>query len=69
MTLENFNYRTNPLFLRNQFKTDNKFGIPDIQKIKFGDDELEDLLLLGFNQLKRDNGKHAESSIHLFLYD
>ncbi len=69
MTLENFNYRTNPLFLRNQFKSDNKFGIPDIPKIKFGDNELKDLLLLGFNQLKRDNGKHAERIIHFFLYD
>ena len=44
MTLENFNYRTNPLFLRNQFKSDNKFGIPDIPKIKFGDNELKDSL-------------------------
>lgn len=69
MTLENFNYRTDPLFLRNQFDSANSFGIPDIPKPEFTEDELKNLLLLGFNQLKKDNGKHAERIIHFFLYD
>lgn len=56
MILENFNYRTNPLFLRNQFNSANSFGIPDVPKAKFTDDELRNLLMLGFNQLKKDNG-------------
>ncbi len=53
MTLENFNYRTNPLFLRNQFNSANSFGIPDVPKAKFTDDELRNLLMLGFNQQKK----------------
>ena len=69
MTLENFNYRTDPLFLRNQFDSANSFGIPDIPKPEFTEDELKNLLLLGFNQLKKDNGKHTERIIHFFLYD
>ncbi len=34
MTLENYYYRTDPLFLRNQFdeEGDNKFKIPQIPK-------------------------------------
>ena len=32
MTLENFNYRTNPMFLRNQFPSDNIYGIPTLPK-------------------------------------
>ena len=67
MTLENFNYRTDPLFLRNQFDSANSFGIPDIPKPEFTEDELKNLLLLGFNQLKKDNGKHTERIIHFFL--
>lgn len=57
MTLENFNYRTNPLFLRNQFNSANSFGIPDVPNAKFEEEELRNLLMLGFNQLKKDNGK------------
>ena len=41
MTLENFNYRTDPLFLRNQFDSANSFGIPDIPKPEFTEDELK----------------------------
>lgn len=69
MTLENFNYRTDPLFLRNEFDSANSFGIPDIPKAKFVKEELNNLLLLGFNQLKKDNGMHSERIVHFFLYD
>ena len=69
MTLEKFNYRTNPLFLRNEFDSANSFGIPDVPKAKFTEDELRNLLMLGFNQLKKDDGKHSERIVHFFLYD
>ncbi len=55
MTLENLNYRTNPMFLRNQFSSSNSYGIPDVPKVEFNDDEWKDLRLLAFNQSKSDN--------------
>lgn len=70
MSFENFNYRTNPLFLRNQFSDySDKFGIPIIPKSQFSSCELQDLRLIGFNQVKRDNGLHANRMVHFFLYD
>lgn len=70
MSLENFNYRSNPLFLRNQFADySDKFGIPVIQKSQFSSCELQDLRLIGFNQIKKDNGSHANRMVHFFLYD
>ncbi|MCR4890267.1 MAG: DUF4417 domain-containing protein [Ruminococcus sp.] len=69
MTLENLNYRTNPMFLRNQFPSENAYGIPAIPKAEFNDDELKELRLLAFNQAKSDNGKHSERIVHFFLYD
>lgn len=69
MTLENLNYRTNPMFLRNQFSSSNSYGIPDVPKVEFNDDEWKDLRLLAFNQSKSDNGLHNERIVHFFLYD
>lgn len=69
MTLENFNYRTNPLFLRNQFDSDNNYGIPIIPLSHFENNELLDLKLIAFNRLPGDNGKHSERIVHFFLYD
>lgn len=46
MTLENFQYRTNPLFLRDQFTGDaDVFGIPTIPKPYFKESELLQLRL------------------------
>ena len=41
MTLENYNYRTDPLFLRNQFdkKGDGRYKIPQIPKAEFTDSD------------------------------
>lgn len=69
MTLENLKYRTNPLFLRNQFISSNSYGIPEIPKSEFCDDDFKDLRLLAFNSAKSDNGKHCERFVHFFLYD
>lgn len=70
MTLENFVYRTNPLFLRNQF-TDyaDDFGIPIIPKPHFTQEELHQLRLFRFDQVKRDQGVHRNRMVHFFLYD
>lgn len=66
MTWENFNYSTNPFFLRSEFDSANSFGIPDVPKAKFTEDELRNLLMLGY---KKDDGKHSERIVHFFLYD
>lgn len=69
MTLENFNYRTSPLFLRNEFNSDNNYGIPTIPLMYFDENELDNLRLIAFNQLSGDKGKHSERIVHFFLYD
>lgn len=69
MTLENLNYRTNPMFLRNQFNSSNLYGIPDIPKAEFTDEDFKDLRLLAFNQTKSDDGLHNERIVHFFIYD
>lgn len=70
MTLENFKYRTNPLFLRNQFsKHDDVFGIPIIPKPHFKSEELNQLRLIRFDQIKNDHGAHYNRMVHFFLYD
>ena len=69
MTLENFKYRTDPMFLRNQFDGDNDFGIPIIPKTELSEDDIKDLRLFPFNAITTDNGKHLSRIIHFFLYD
>lgn len=54
MTEENYNYRTSTMFLRNQFKGTGEFNIPIISKAEFTDNELENLLLIGFDKAKND---------------
>ncbi len=71
MTLENYNYRTDPLFLRNQFdgKGDGKYKIPQIPKAEFTDSDFLGLLLLGFDRAKAGDTKHNDRMVHFFLYD
>ena len=71
MTLENYNYRTNPLFLRNQFdeKGDSKHKIPVIPKVEFNDSDFFGLLLLGFDKAKANDKKNNGRIVHFFLYD
>lgn len=68
MTEENYNYRTSDLFLRNQFDGIGEFGIPEIPKCNFSDDELENLLLIGFDKIKSDEN-NFDRMVHFFLYD
>ena len=68
MTEENYNYRTNELFLRNQFDGVGEFNIPKIPKSNFTDIELKDLLLIGFDKIKSDEN-NFDRMVHFFLYD
>ena len=68
MTEENYNYRTSPLFLRNQFKGSGEFNIPVIPKSDFSEEDLENLLLIGFDRAKNDR-KNLNRMVHFFLYD
>ena len=68
MTEENYAYRTGPLFLRNQFKGSGRFEIPVIPKAAFSNDELENVLLIGFDKAKNDD-KNLDRIVHFFLYD
>lgn len=65
MTEENYKYRTNPMFLRNQFGTD----MPMLKKVSLQDDEKESLRLIGFDIAKTRNDTHFHRFVHFFLYD
>ena len=64
MTLENFNYRTNPMFLRNQFPSDNIYGIPSLPKAALTGEEQEKLMLIAFNSLKATPHKERLTAQH-----
>lgn len=61
MTSEEF--RTNPMFLRNQFKGDGVFEIPKIEKEEI---KLENIELIGYDRL---NEKETDKIVHFFLDD
>ncbi|MBQ2848487.1 MAG: DUF4417 domain-containing protein [Clostridia bacterium] len=61
MTSEEF--RTNPMFLRNQFKGDGVFEIPKIEKEEI---ELENIELIGYDKL---NENETDKIVHFFLDD
>lgn len=70
MTIENYQYRTNPLFLRNQFLGGNiPWQIPDIPKCTLTLDELDGLRLIGYDRAKNGNDEHFQRMVHFFLYD
>lgn len=69
MTEENYNYRTSPLFLRNQFDGESKFKMPFVPKVKFIDEDFKDLLLIGFDRTNIENNNHLDRMVHFFLYD
>lgn len=64
MTSEEF--RSNPLFLRNQFDPDGVFDIPLIRKQKI---DLKDIQLIGYDKLKPNDQSHAQNFVHFFLDD
>ena len=69
MTEENYNYRTDPLFLQNQFEGTGKFKIPVIPKAEFNNEIFNNLLLIGFDRTKAESNNNLDRMVHFFLYD
>ena len=69
MTLENFNYRTNPLFLRNAFNSNEPWSMPVIPKTDINLTSDSDLRLIGFDKVKNGKDNHYKRMVHFFLYD
>ena len=69
MTLENFNYRTSPLFLRNAFNSNEPWSIPVIPKTDINITSDSDLRLIGFDKVKNGKDNHHKRIVHFFLYD
>ncbi|MDR2525412.1 MAG: hypothetical protein LBC83_04360 [Oscillospiraceae bacterium] len=67
MTTENYQYRTDPLFLRNQFLGGNiPWQVPDIPKCTLTPDELDGLRLIGYDRAKNGNDEHFQRMVHFF---
>lgn len=69
MTEENYNYRTSPFLIRNQFDGEGQFKIPIISKAEFAGEDFQDLLLIGFDRTNLENNNHLQRMVHFFLYD
>lgn len=69
MTEENFNYRTSPLFLRNEFNSKDEWKIPIIPKCDLNIISNEDLRVIGFDRIKNNKDTHYNRLVHFFLYD
>lgn len=62
--LKSEEFRNNPLFLRNQCKSDGVFEMPIIRR---QDIDLKNLKLVGYDQIKPDNKANTQSFVHFFL--
>lgn len=69
LTLENFNYRTSPLFLRNSFDSNEPWSMPVVPKSEFNLTSSSDLRLIGFNKVRSGKDTHFKRMVHFFLYD
>ena len=69
MTEENYNYRTDPIFLRNQFYEYGQYKMPMVPSFDFDSDDLDGLRLIGFDAIKSGKDKHFNRMVHFFLYD
>ena len=69
MTEENYNYRTSPFLLRNQFGGKGKFQIPVVPKFQAKEDDFQDLRLIGFDKTRLESDNHLDRMVHFFLYD
>lgn len=58
-------FRNNPMFLRNQFKSDNQLGIPIIKKQHV---DFENINLIGYSQISP-NQDYYDSFVHFFMDD
>lgn len=62
----NKNYRQNRFFLRNEYVSDNLYGIPNIKKQEI---DLSNLKMLACNKIKQNDIKNADKTIHFFKKD
>lgn len=62
--INSFEFRNDPLFLRNQFKGVGMFSMP---LIKMQDISLEKLSLIGYDKINQSDEK--EKTVHFFLDD
>ena len=62
--ITSYEYRNNPLFLRNQFKSVGMFKLPLVKKQEIG---LEDVQLIGYDKVNQSND--YEKIVHFFLDD
>ncbi|MCM1364384.1 MAG: DUF4417 domain-containing protein [Faecalibacterium sp.] len=69
MTLENFNYRTDPLFLRNDFISQENWSMPIIPHAKINIDINNSTRVIGFDRIKNNQDNHLNRLVHFFLYD
>ena len=69
MTEENYNYRTSPQLLRNQFSGNGKFKIPIIPKFQIQNGDFDNLLMIGFDKTNIEDTQHLDRMVHFFLYD
>ena len=69
MTVNNYKYRTDPMFLRNQFLGDNDWVFPDIPKCSLSNAEVDGLRFIGYDRVKNGKDEHFRRMIHFFLYD
>lgn len=69
MTEENYNYRTSPTLLCNQFPGSGQWNIPVIPKFQEKPRDFDNLLLIGFDKTHLADQNHLERMVHFFLYD
>ncbi len=69
ITIENYNYRTDPMFLRGQYIGNNDWTLPDIPKCILTEKDLTDLRFIGYDRVKDDKDNHINRMVHFFLYD
>jgi hypothetical protein len=69
MTVENYEYRTDPMFLRNQFNGTGKFQIPQIPKFIADNDDFTELKLIGYDKISTSPEHYGGRMVHFFLYD
>jgi hypothetical protein len=69
VTIENYNYRTSPFFLRNQFLGKDEWKIPIIPKAESEILDVDDLRFIGFDRVKIGKDEHFNRMVHFFLYD
>ena len=64
--MSSFEVRNNPLFLRNEFDVDGKWDFPIIKKQELSLDNVE---LISFSDISRNDTKNLNKGVHFFIDD